>query len=80
MATKKTERKKQPAKVAKHTTDAIGKVNPEFHRLLTANLTAGAPTGSCQWVDNQGGLHCAGGVTKDACDNLQGQFTPGGSC
>lgn len=81
MATKKTAKgKKKPEKIARHKPEAISKLNPEFHRLLTASLAAGAVKGSCLWQDNQGGFHCTGGVTKDACDNLQGQFTPNGSC
>jgi hypothetical protein len=72
--------KKKARKVARHKPAAINKLNPEFHGLLKTSLAAGAVTGSCQWMDNQGGFHCAGDVTKDACDNLQGQFTPGGSC
>jgi hypothetical protein len=82
MATKKTSIKstKKSAKTAKHKPEAIAKLNPQFHAVLTKSLAAGAVRGSCQWTDNQGGFHCAGGVTKDACDNLQGQFTPEGSC
>jgi hypothetical protein len=68
-------------KVTKHTPAAIGKLNPEFHRVLTASLAEpGEAKGSCRWTDPLGGFHCADNVTKAACDNLGGKFNPDGSC